>query len=98
MGTTDRTPVADASTYRERIADTWEDGDPLVLAFDGEGMPVVAAVDGDLRYLSYHLVRPRVVTEADLERFVTFRGPPAVVPLSEHPAGYDPSWLRTRPY
>lgn len=97
MGTTRHAPVA-GEAYRDRIAGSWDDGDPLVLAFEGEGMPVVAAVDGELRYLSYNLVRPRVVDDADLAKFATVRGPPSVLRLSEHPAGYDPAWLRTRPY
>lgn len=81
-------------SYRERIAGTWDDGDPLVLAFTGAGLPVVAALDDELRYLSYHVTRPRRVDERDLEKFIAVRGRPQVVPLSKHPAGYDPRLLR----
>lgn len=84
----------DVGSYRERIAGTWDDGDPLVLAFTGAGLPVVAALDDELRYLSYHITRPRRVDERDLEKFIAVRGQPQVVPLSEHPAGYDPRLLR----
>jgi len=98
MGTTPYAPAAEVAGYRERIAGTWEGGDPTVLAFEGDGMPIVADVDGDLRYLSYHLVRPRSVSEAALEKFITLRGPPTVLSLSAHPAGYDPRLLRMRPF
>ena len=80
--------------YRERIAGTWDDGDPLVLAFTGAGLPVVALLDDELRYLSYHITRPRRVDERDLEKFIAVRGQPQIVSLSEHPAGYDPRLLR----
>ncbi|MFW6265664.1 MAG: hypothetical protein ACOC2A_02695 [Halanaeroarchaeum sp.] len=86
----------DAGDYRDRIADTWADADPLVLAFGGEGMPVVAEVDGELRYLSYNIVRPRRVGDDDLAKFIALRGEPRVLPLSEHPAGYEPRLLRLR--
>ncbi|MFW5919218.1 MAG: hypothetical protein ACOCSF_03355 [Halanaeroarchaeum sp.] len=86
-------PTRDLESYRERIAGTWDD-DPLVLAFTGAGLPVVAAVGGELRYLSYHITRPRRVDERDLEKFIAVRGQPQVVPLSEHPAGYDPRLFR----
>lgn len=95
-GTTEHIGSSDARTYRDRIADTWDDADPLVLAFEGEGLPVVAEVDGELRYLSYNVVRPRRVDDDDLAKFIAMRGPPRVIPLSEHPAGYEPRLLRLR--
>lgn len=98
MGTSGTTTVPATADYRERIAGTWADGDPLIYAFPGDGMPIVAAVDGELRYLSYHLVRPRIVDAADVEKFAAARGEPTVMHLSEHPAGYEPRLLRMRPY
>lgn len=93
---TDVERTSGGTSYRDRIADTWEEWDPLVLAFEGEGMPVVAEVDGELRYLSYNIVRPRRVGDDDLAKFIALRGEPRVLPLSEHPAGYDPRLLRIR--
>lgn len=84
----------DVTWYRERIAGTWASGDPLVLAFAGDGSPVVAELDGELRYLSTHVDRPRRVDGRDLEKFMTVRGPPQVLSLSEHPAGYEALTLR----
>ncbi|MGM0399157.1 MAG: hypothetical protein ACQEQY_09220 [Halobacteriota archaeon] len=95
-GQTDGEGRSGVGGYRDRIADTWTDTDPLVLAFEGEGMPVVAEVDGELRYLSYNIVRPRRVDEDDLAKFIALRGEPRVLPLSDHPAGYEPRLLRLR--
>jgi len=87
----------DVTWYRERIAGTWGDGDPLVLAFAGDGSPIVADLDGELRYLSTHIVRPRRVRMSDLKKFVTVRGPPQVLALSAHPADYAVQRLRKPP-
>lgn len=95
-GRTELTSGTGVGGYRDTIADTWKDADPLVLAFQGEGMPVVAEVDGELRYLSFNIVRPRRVDDDDLAKFIALRGEPRVLPLSEHPAGYEPRLLRLR--
>lgn len=75
----------------ERIRGTWNDDDPLVLAFqdDDAGDPVVADVDGELRFLSSRLIYPRETGEGELTDAVDRHGLPEVTPLSEHEDRFD---------
>jgi hypothetical protein len=79
------------------VAGRWVDEDPPVLAFPGDGMPVVANVRGHLRCLSYRVVDPYPVTRATVERLARRRGGPHVILLSEHPACYEKRLFRRGP-
>lgn len=79
------------------VAGRWVEDDPPVLAFPGDGMPVVANVHGRLCCLSYRVVEPYPVTRASVERLARRRGGPHVIPLSEHPAGYEKRLFRGCP-
>lgn len=79
------------------VAGRWTDEDPPVLAFAGDGMPVVANVHGRLCCLSYRVVDPYPVTRATVERMARRRDGPHVVALSDHPAGYEKRLFRGRP-
>mgnify|MGYP000262404137 CR=1 FL=1 len=76
------------------VADRWTESDPPVLAFPGDGMPVVATVRGRLYCLSYRVVDPYPLTRAAVVRMARKRGGPHVVALSEHPAGYEKRLFR----
>lgn len=79
------------------IAGRWVDEDPPVVAFGGDGMPVVANVRGHLRCLSYRTVAPYPVTHATVERMARRRDGPHVIRLSAHPAGYEKRLFRRVP-
>src|SRR6056297_1714205 len=68
----------------ELIRDTWSDEDPKVLAFDAPeaGDPVVADVDGELRFLSEQLVLPAATDADEIRAAADEYGRPRVAPLS----------------
>lgn len=67
----------------DRVRGTWRDDDPRVLVFPGETTPVVAAVDGEWRYLSDRVDVPRVADDLDVEVATFRRGDPSVEALSD---------------
>jgi len=74
----------------DQIRGTWDDDDPLVMAFeDGESNPVVADVDGELRVLSSSIVFPREVDHEDVREALDRHGRPSVDHLSEHSDRFD---------
>lgn len=78
----------------EEIAETWTEPDPKVLALPGEGLPAVAVVRGEIRFLSYNFVYPQPCSLDRLRKIVLNRGEHHVVRLSEHPAGYRKEMFR----
>lgn len=78
----------------KEIRGRWHEADPPVIAFAGDGMPVVASVRGILCCLSYHVVDPYPVTSQWVERTARRRGGLHVIPLSSHPAGYEKRLFR----
>lgn len=76
------------------IRGRWHEEDPPVVAFSGDGMPVVASVHGALCCLSYHVIDPYPVTPVAVERMARRRGGPHVIALSAHPAGYEKRLFR----
>lgn len=78
----------------ERIAGTWTDPDPEVLALPGEGVPAVAVVRGQIRLLSSHFVYPQPCSLDRLRRVVQRCGEHHVIRLSDHPAGYRKGMFR----
>lgn len=93
----DAATAAAVESALNEVAGRWTEADPPVLAFPGDGMPVVANVHGQLCCLSYRVVDPYPVTRVPVERMARKRGGPHVVPLSEHPAGYEKRLFRVHP-
>ena len=83
----------DPDELLERIAGTWDDEDPLVLAFDHpeSGEAVLADVDGDLRYLSSQLIYPAPADPEEFAEAVEIYGPPRVENLSTFSTRFDKS-------
>lgn len=81
--------MPDVEHYRERIRGEWDEDDPDVLLLGGEGEPVVADVDGELRTLSSKLLYAYPTAPDDLEAAIDRRGEPDVVPLSSQSHRFD---------
>lgn len=92
-----RATMSAVESALNEIRGRWTETDPPVLAFAGDGMPVVANVHGRLCCLSYRVVDPYPVTRAAVERMARRRDGPHVVSLSAHPAGYEKRLFRGCP-
>lgn len=77
-----------------RVEETWTDPDPEVVALPGDGLPAVAVVRGQIRFLSYDVVYPQPCSLARLRDIVLRRGEHHVIRLSDHPAGYRKEMFR----
>jgi|GEM_PF-3238646 len=89
--TTNPTPLEDSL---DEIADTWTEPDPKILGVPGEGVPAVAVVRGQIRFLSYNFVYPQPCSLDRLRKILRERGDYHVIRLSDHPAGYRKGQFR----
>lgn len=88
------TPATPLETALEEIDETWTEPDPKILALPGDGLPAVAVVRGNIRFLSYNIVYPQPCSLDRIREIILSRGNYHVIQLSEHPAGYRKEQFR----